>query len=266
MRRGRSFGALVFRTLGALGFAAGVSIGGCGTDEPRDVSTGFGAMAGPLTISGHLRDPAGNGVIGGRIALDGEFRAVRFSSFTGAFSFHVQPGMYQLAISGDCSFAPASLGLGNVTAGVTVDVVATDAGCLTSTVSNANSNGEVLKVDPIGSYTTAHIGSYSDADRAVASFNDIASEVPDAPIRRVMIAGNPALERLALLWHVGLQGVGGTTVLHVETAIAVAEQVVRFQTQLRPDATADTIDRFLDAGRSFTPDQMPELHAPLSPP
>lgn len=265
MRRGMSFGALVIRTLGALGFAAGVSIAGCGTDEPRDVSTGFGAMAGPLTISGHLRDPAGNGVIGGRIALDGDSRALRFSAFTGAFSFHVEPGTYQLTVSGDCSFEPASLGLGNLTAGVTVEVVATDAGCLTSTVSNANSNGVVLKVDPIGSYTTANIASYSDADGAVASFNDIASEVPDSPIRRVIIAGNPAFERLALLWHVGLQGVGGTTMLHIETAIAVAEQVVRFQTQLLPDATADTIDRFLDAGRSFTPDQIPELHGPPPP-
>ena len=264
MRRGRSFGGLVIR---ALGLAAGLSIAGCGTDEPQDVSTGFGAMAGPLTISGHLRDPAGNGVIGGRIALDGDSRALRFSAFTGAFSFHVEPGTYRLAVSGGCSFEPASLGLGNLTAGVTVEVVATDAGCLTSTVSSANTNGEILTVDPIGAYIRVNIGGYADAGRAVAAFDDIASEVPDSPIRRVIIGGQPAIERTSLIWSPGPQGTSpGNTMLYVETAIAVAEQVVRFQTQLLPDATADTIGRLLHAGRSFTPDQMPELHAPLSPP
>jgi len=262
--RGTSFGALL---TGALWLAAGVSMAGCGTDEPPDVSTGFGAMAGPLTISGHLRDPAGNGVVGGHIVLDGASRSVRLSNFTGGFSFYVEPGTYQLAISGDCSFAPASLGLGNVTADMTVDVVATDAGCLISTVSNANANGEILIVDPIGAYIKVNIGSYADADRAVASFDDIASEVTDAPIRRVIIGGQPAIERISLIWHSGPQGAGpGSTMLYVETVIAVAEQVVRFQTQLLPDAAADTIDRFVDAGRSFTPGQIPDLHAPPPPP
>jgi hypothetical protein len=264
MRRGTSLGALV---IGAWGLAAGAAIAGCGIDEPRDVSTGFGATVGPLTISGHLRDPAGNNVVGGRVALDGDTHAVRLSNFTGGFAFHVEPGMYQLSVSGDCGFPSTPLRLREVTASATLDVAAANTGCVTSTVFDPNVNGEMLKIDPIGSYTAVNVGSYADADRAVASFDDIASEVTDTPIRRVIIAGHPALERLASIWHSGPQGVGpGSTMLYVETAIAVGDQVVRFSTQLQPDAAVDTIDRFLDAGRSFTPDQIPELHAPSSPP
>src|SRR5438046_3071968 len=121
-----------------LGLAAASLAAGCEAERPQEVTTGAGATTGALTISGHLRDPAGNAIVGGRIELDGDAFAVRRSDFTGGFAFHVDPGSYRLAVSGECSFASPSSILGRVTASTTADFDAAGRGCMAAAAPTLN--------------------------------------------------------------------------------------------------------------------------------
>jgi hypothetical protein len=267
--RARGAGAL------ALGLAlGGAAAAGCGGDHgPLDGATGFGATSGALAIRGHLRDAAGRAIVGARVALDGEARAERLSNFTGGFDFHVGSGSYELRVSGDCSFASAAATLTGLAADATQDFEATSDGCVTSTPSFVSSNGEVLTTAPLGGYTLVNVGPYSDADHAVAGLDLITEEHPSTPVHRLTIAGDPALEEQQVIEFrgplppagTGGGGTGDGSLLHVTTAIAAGDQVVRFETELPPDTAADVVDRFVAAGRSFTREEIPELHGPPPP-
>jgi hypothetical protein len=260
----------------ALGLAIGgaVAAAGCGgAHGPLDGTTGFGATNGALTIRGHLRDAAGRAIVGAHVALDGDARAERLSNFTGGFDFHVSPGSYALRASGDCTFVAADVSLTGVVADTTQDFDATSDGCVTSTPSNVVSTGEVLTVNPLGGYTFASIGSYSGAADAMAGLDLITEEIPSTPVHRLTIAGDPALEEQVVIHFSGPTipagggggDPGGGSLLHVTTAIAAGDQVVRFETELPPDAAADVVDRFVAAGRSFTRDEIADLHGPPPP-
>jgi hypothetical protein len=243
-----------------LGLAAILFAVGCGGAlGPQDVAPGGGATSGALTISGHLRDPAGNSIVGGRIDLDGDALATRLSNFTGGFVFRVDPGSYRLAVSGDCSFLSPSWNLGRVTANTIEDFAAGGAGCMTSAASNVSVNGELLTIGTPAGYTLASVGKYD----AAAYIDLVATESLGASVRRVTIAGSPAVEYTTLIRKPGPQiDPAPITVRYVVTAIAAGDDdAIYFGTQLPPDATAETMDRFFEAGRSFTRDEIPELHA-----
>jgi hypothetical protein len=246
-----------------LGLTAISLAAGCGARAlgSQDGATGAGATGGALAISGHLRDPAGNAIVGGRVELYGDAFATRLSNFTGGFVFHVSPGSYRLAVSGECSFAPPSRSPGHVTASTIADFAATSVGCMTSAASNVNVNGELLTVATPEGYTLASVFEYE----AAAYLNLVATESPEASVRRVIIDGNPAVEYAALVTNPGPQvDPRPLTALNVVTGIAAGgDDAIYFDTQLPPDATADTIERFVAAGRSFTREEIPELHAPL---
>jgi hypothetical protein len=269
VRRHRFFGAWAL----ALGLALGGAAGGCGDHGPLDGTTGFGARSGPLTIRGHLRDAAGHAIVGARVSLDGDARAERLSNFTGGFDFQVSPGSYALRVSGNCSFASADASLGGVAADTTQDFAATSDGCVTSTPSSVVSTGEVLTVAPLGGYTFANVGSYSTPDDALAGLEQITEEIPSTPVHRLTIDGDPAIEEQVVIHFSGPTipagtgggDPGGGSLLHVTTAIAAGDQVVRFETELPPDAAADVVDLFVAAGRSFTRDEIPDLHGPPPP-
>jgi hypothetical protein len=244
--------------LTALSSAAGC---GAGTLGSQDMATGAGATSGSLTIGGHLRDAAGNAIVGARVALSGDASATRLSNFTGGFVFHVDPGSYGLAVSGDCSFASPSSRLGAITASTIADLDATTAGCMTSASSSVSVNGEVLTIDTPAGTTLASVGKYE----AGKYLDTVATESPGAAVRRVIIAGSPAVEYTTLITRPGPQiDPRPITSRFVVTAIAAGDDdAVYFGTQLPPDATRETMDRFFEAGRSFTREEIPELHAPL---
>src|SRR5437870_5828906 len=81
--------------------------GGSGPGCGGQPTVNAGAMTGPLTLGGHVRDATGNAVVGARIDLSGATRAVRFTDFTGGYTFHLDPGTYGLAASGQCPITPA---------------------------------------------------------------------------------------------------------------------------------------------------------------
>jgi hypothetical protein len=267
MRR-HTFPRVVAAALGC--FVAG-SGAGCEFDAVTlEAGTGWGARSGSLTISGHLEDGAGNAVVGARVVLDGDTDALRLSNFTGGFSFHVDPGSYRMTASGACSFAPAAVDFVNVAASVTHNFAATSVGCITSKPSNVVSNGRVLTLEPLRATTSVDVGIFSGADAAVARLDDILTEIPSpsARTRRLLIAGDTAIERLVPIDFAaplipagsGVSSSGGTKLV-LTTAIAAGDQVVRFETQLLSDAAPDTVDHFVLAGRSFTREQIPDLIA-----
>jgi len=248
------------------GLAAVSLAAGCGTgalhdgspDGPQEVTTGVGATSGALTISGHLRDASGNAIVGARVRLSGDAIAIRSSNFTGGFVFHVDPGPYGLSVSGDCSFSSPLSSLGRLTESATVDFDATSAGCMTSTPFDVTPNGEMLMVGPPDGYTGASVFQYD----AGTYLDLVASEIPGASVRRVLIAGDPAVEYTTLLTKPGPQvDPRPVTVRTLVTAIVSGgSDVTRFDTQLPPDATADAIQRYVDAARSFTREETAELH------
>ena len=80
------------------------------------------------------------------------------------------------------------------------------------------------------------------------------------------IAGNPAIERQTLVRspgpHGGPTGPPPGPFLVITTAVAVGNRVVRFESQPPEDAPAATIARFIQIGRNFTADAIPDLHGP----
>jgi carboxypeptidase family protein len=181
---------------------------GCGGERTVNV----GAMAGPLIISGHIRDAAGQPIVGARvdldddiIDLDNDVEAVRFTDLTGGYAFHVEPDDYAIRVSGSCSIKPKRV-YKHVKADLVQDFVAKD-GCITAVKVNVTATGSVLTLrqDSVVLGTTyVHLEQRATAAEALARLSEIAAEQPD-PSRSLTIAGNPAIERQALIAVPGLE-------------------------------------------------------------
>jgi len=116
-------------------FAAIAPLGCVITDEPiTTASTASAAKkpdgtSGPFTVSGHVRDMAGNPVPGIGIAMHGNAQADRTTDATGSYSFQVSAGTYTLHPSGPCNFDPQAVNLNKLADSRIVDFVA-GAGCI----------------------------------------------------------------------------------------------------------------------------------------
>jgi hypothetical protein len=245
---------------------SGASCGGAAT-----VNTG--ATTGALTISGHVRDASGKPIVGGRITLGGAAQALRFSDFTGGYTFHVAPGTYTLAASGDCALTPANVNLSNLTASRVQDFASSAAGCVTAAASSTVASGELLTVTQRGAllFTAgAQVTTYANAAQALAALQAIGQELGGSGVRSLTIAGFPAIERQTLVPLLpefddgGAGGGDGDAVLAtaVTTAVAMNNVVVRFGALMPDGVTAATIARFFSTGRNFTPEEAPALHGP----
>ena len=250
------------------------NFGGFGKGCGGSPTVNKGATSGPLTISGHIRDASGQAIVGARVDLRPDFgddvRGIRFTDLTGGYSFRAKKGDYKLRASGACSFAPGRVDKDDVKANVVQDFTA-GPGCVTASQSNVTATGSVLTVKEGGvvlGITYVHLEQRSAASDALARLSEIAAEQP-APSTSLTIAGNPAIERRALVTLPGPDPdvAGGTNpelgpFLALTTAIAVGGTVVRFETQLSGKADPATIDRFLQVARNFTPAAIPDLHGP----
>jgi hypothetical protein len=219
-------------------------------------------------------DASGAAVVGVRIDLGGATTAVRFTDFTGGYTFHVDPGSYTLSASGDCALRPSSVTLTDVRADVRQDFVATGGGCVTATQSSVVMAGSVLTLrrnDRVFVLTFVNVRRASDHDSALKLLKIIAQEQPSS--KETIIAGNPAIEREVLV-HTEpsmLPGLAlkGTTlqspgsVIAVTTAIALGDTVLRFENQLRNDSDRATVAWVVAACRNLTPEEIPLLHQPF---
>jgi hypothetical protein len=246
------------------------NFGGFGPGCGGQPTVNMGATTGPLTISGHIRDASGQAIVGARVDLRPDFgddtRGIRFTDLTGGYSFHAKKGDYKLRTSGACSFAPGRVDKDDVKANVMQDFTA-GPGCVTASKSNVTATGSVLTVSQGGvvlGVTYVNLEQHSTPGDALARLSEIAAEQP-APSRPLTIAGNPAIERQALITLPGPEIAGKSRpefgpFLALTTAIAVGPTVVRFESQLSGQADPATIARFLQVARNFTPEAMPDLH------
>jgi hypothetical protein len=249
--------------------------GGFGPACGGEPMVNMGANSGPLTISGHVRDASGNSVLGARIDLGEHPRAIRFTDFTGSYTFHVKPGDHDLRASGTCTFTPVKVDEDDMKVNVVHDFTA-GPGCvtITATQGNLNPTGSVMTIrkgsEVLGT-TYVQIEARSGPADAITRLNEIAAE-QTTPSRSLTIAGSPSIERQVLVNLPGLDPdiEGGTgqasPFLALTTAIADGSTVVRFESQLAGTADAATIALFFQAGRNFTPAAIPGLHGPARTP
>jgi hypothetical protein len=248
---------------------------GCGGQR----TVGFGATSGSLTITGHVRDASGHPVIGGEVTLGGDVQAARFTDFTGAYTFLVDPGSYSLAASGACSIAPANVSLHHVTANTVQDFAATSSTCVFAVQSEVTSTGSILTVQQNGQVlgaTYAHIETYASAADALTRLQQIGSEL-STPSTSLTIAGYPAIERQAVIVRPSIdpdlvQLASGFTAplgpppINLTSAIAAGTTVLRFETQLPSNATAAAILAVFVPARNFDPSTLSGVHGPAPTP
>jgi hypothetical protein len=248
--------------------------GGYGPACGGEAMVNMGATSGPLTISGHVRDSSGNPILGARIDLSEHPRGIRFTDFTGSYSFNVKSGDHDLRASGTCTLTPAKVHKDDLNASVVQDFTA-GPGCvtITATQSNLNPTGSVFTIRngtvTLGT-TYVRIEDRASPADATARLNEIAAEQP-TPSKPLTIAGDPAIERQVLLNLPGpdpdIQGGTGDRqpFFALTTAIVVGSSVVRFESQLPGTAAAATIALFFQSARNFTPASIPTLHGPARP-
>lgn len=244
--------------------------GGYGPACGGEPTVNMGAMTGPFTVSGHIRDAAGTAVVGARIDMDDDDHGIRFTNLTGGFAFHVRRGEFKLRASGACAFTPAGKVRIDVKTANAVQDFTAGPGCVTASKSNVTPTGSVLTVEQGGvvlGRTYVRVEERPAPVDALARLSEIIDEQPATPPRTLTIAGNPAIERQASVSLPGpAQDISGSSgpkrapFLAITTAIAVGNTVVRFESQLAGNADTATIARFLQVGRNFTPDQIPDLH------
>jgi hypothetical protein len=250
-----------------------VDFGGSGPGCGGPPVVNEGATSGQLIISGHLRDASGQPIVGARVDLHGCERAIRFTDFTGGYSFHVNPGEFELRAAGACSFTPSEAHK-DVYMNVVQDFIGGD-GCATASQSDVTATGSVFTVrqgSTVLGITYVHIEQYSGPAEASARLQEIAAEQA-TPSRSLTIAGNPAIERQTLVTLetpdpdlAGPAGSRNPTFTALTAAIAVGNNVVRYETQLPQDVASDVVSRFFQLDRNFTPDALHELHgAALTP-
>jgi hypothetical protein len=243
------------------------SFGGAGSGCGGTATVNVGATAGPLTISGKLKDAAGKPIVGGRINMTGAAQAIRFSDMTGGYVFHVSPGTYSLAAAADCTLSPAATNFNNLAANATQNFTATAAGCTTAAPSNVSPTGESITVargtQTFGT-TFAHVDQLASAAAASTRLQQIRNE-QTVSSRSFTVGGNPAIERQVVVHLTGIDVAGGSSgnaILAITTAIAIGNTVVRLESQLPRTADAATITRFLAAGRNLAPESANNMHGP----
>jgi hypothetical protein len=229
-----------------------------------------GATTGALTLRGHITDASGAAVVGGRIDLSGDASAVRYSDFTGGFTFHASAGSYTLKASGDCTLTPNSVSVNSLTADAVYDFSAANDGCVTSTEASATATGSVRVLSQGGAEIAAPAVSvmvYASPAAAGARLQDIAAEDASPPCS-LQVDGNPAIEIQTTDTVPGPLNGPDITQLDLTTAIAVGNIVARFGTALGEGTgpltapPTDTVNRVLALGRDFTVEELPELHSP----
>jgi hypothetical protein len=185
----------------------------------------------------------------------------------------VNPGEYELRVSGACSFTPSEARK-DVYMNVVQDFTA-GSGCMTASRPNATASGSVFTLrdgDIVLGDTDVHIEERLGPADALARLQDITREQP-TPSRSLTIAGYPAVERQAVITLpgpadadlAGSKGPLNITFTAVTAAIAVDSTVVRYETQLPPDVAPATVRRFFQLDRNFTTDALPELHGAAQP-
>lgn len=217
-----------------------------------------GATSGPLTISGHLRDGSGLAIVGGRIDLHGDARAIRFTDFTGGYTFHVNPGRYTLQASGDCPFTPSSVNEA-VQANVVQDFTA-GTGCVTASQSNVIGTGSVFRVRQGGNLlgrTYVDIEQRSGPSDALAELAEIVAE-RTAPSQSLTIAGNRAIQRQEVVTPAppvpkGSGGPSSISFIAITTAIAVGDTVAGFESDLPINADPRHDCPLRSSGSQFHP-------------
>ena len=241
---------------------------GCGGTP----SVNTGATVGPLTISGLVRDSSNRPVVNARIDLGGATQAIRFSDFTGGYTFRVNPGTYSLTASGACSVTPTNVNINNMTANRVQNFTA-GAGCVVTQISNVASTGQVMRTSQNGANLALTLANAVTTTTAAttARLQDIVSESPQG-VRNLTIGGFPAIERQTLidaeLKALESSAKGRTTTsaqIWLTTAIAAGNTIVRFETQVPENASAATIDSFFRIGRNFSSDQIARLRGPAPP-
>jgi hypothetical protein len=245
------------------------NLNGSGTSCGGSPTVNAGAMTGAFAISGHLRDGSGDAILGGKVTLSGGAQGIRFSDFTGAYSFNINSGSYSLTVSSACSFNPSNANLNNVTANKTQDFTASSAGCITATQSNVGSTGSVLTLSQNGvtlGTSYAHLEQLSTVSNALARLQEIVAEQPNVSSRSLTIAGNPAIERQVAIAPSALVQLTPLPTppapISLTAAIAVGSTVIRFESRLPGNATAANIQTFFQADRNFSPSTTASLHGP----
>ena len=244
------------------------SFGGSGASCGGTASVNTGATTGALTISGHVRDASGTPILGAQINLSGTTSAIRFSDFTGGYTFHLGPGSYALAVTGVCALTPANANFNNMTASQSQNFTRASGTCVTAAASSVVSSGEMLTLRQAGTTTgqiSVNIVPEVDQTHAIARLQTIGGEQPGTPSRSVTIAGLPAIERQVLIPVFGSEHDAGPisqpyTLLG--TSIASAGSVIRF-TQLVPGIASQALaTSFFTTARNFTPEETAALHGP----
>ena len=249
------------------------NFGGWGRTCGGAPTVNMGAMSGPLTVSGHVKDAGGLPVLGARVDLGEHHRAVRFTDVTGSYTFHVKPGDFELAISGTCIFTPRRVEKDDLKASIVRDFLA-GLGCMTSVPSNLTSTGSAFVIrqgtNVIGT-TYVHLEDLASPAAALSRLNQIAAEQP-TPSISLTIAGFSAIERQTSINLPGLDpDIAGSAghqtgpFFALTTAIADDHTVVRFESQLPKESSAATIAQFFQLARNFTPDALNSLHGPPLP-
>ena len=253
------------------------NFGGAGASCGGAASVNTGATTGALTISGHVRDSSGRPVVGAQLNLDGATRAIRFSDFTGGFTFHVDRGSFTLVAttSTGCPLTPAGIvGFNNITTNKTQDFVGSGAACTTSSPIEVTATGQKMLLRTAGDVVgevTARLETFADQATAVARLQAIAGQPPTGASRSVTIAGLPAVER-----QVSLQIAGGLDpdeglpaaerFTFLTTSIAFNGTVVRFERHDPGTIAPVTANAFFAAARNFSPEELAGLHGALPAP
>ena len=230
--------------------------------------------SGKLTISGHVKDPAGQAIAGIEIVLRGSAEASQRTDIAGRYAFQVDPGSYVLSSSGGCSLDPSVVGLNDLTANTSQDFLAGD-GCLAVAVESRSATGSSLTIqekgEPIATLQV-QTENHPSAQAVMARFGQIEQEQPE-PVDFITIAGLPAIQRRVMLagrramLDADLPGSRPISepVVVLTTAVAVGSVMVRFESQLASDADEADIQEVLAATHAAVPGSLAELRGPPAP-
>lgn len=237
---------------------------------PR-AGVGSGASNGPFTVRGHVLDGAGVPVIGARLDLSGDALAVRYTDFTGGFTFHLDGGDFRLSATAPCALAPAALEIHGLTGDATYTIAAdtTGSSCVTCPLRGRASPGFIRTLKRAGV-------ALADVDGLVLAWG---AEAVTADLEKgreqplgsggwvcdLSVAELPAIESQIPVHRYGAPDDQGRTdwdLLYLGTNIAVGDTLVSFQALVDPATPQETLDLFFATARNFTPEELPELYSP----
>ena len=232
---------------------------------------GSGASNGPFTVRGHVLDGSGAPVIGARLELSGDASAVRYTDFTGGFTFHLDGGDFRLNATAFCPLSPAGLEIHGLTGDATYTLTAAPTGtsCVTCPLRGRASPGFIRTLKREGV-------ALADVDALVLAWG---AEAVTADLEKgreqplgsggwlcdLAVAELPAIELQIPVHRHGAPDEQGRTdwdLLSLGTNIAVGDTLVSFQAVVDPATPQETIDLFFATARNFTPEELPELFSP----